>query len=131
MHDAERLNKITGVILHESIRVHREIGPGVLESVYEAVLAKRLRARGLTVERQRVVPLTIDDEDFGEVFRLDLFVENVIVVELKSVEELHPIHFKKTLTYLRLLKLPLGLLINFGEPILKAGYHRIANGLHE
>jgi iron complex transport system substrate-binding protein len=83
------------------------------------------------VERQKVVPLTIDGEDFGEVFRLDLFVEGRIVVELKSVEELHPVHFKQTLTYLRLLRLPLGLLINFGETTLKEGFHRIANGLRE
>lgn len=82
MLETKRLNSITGIILHESIRVHREIGPGVLESVYEAVLARRLRQRGLLVERQRIVPLVIDGEDFGEVFRIDLFVENAIVVEL-------------------------------------------------
>ena len=131
MLDPERLNNITGIILHESIRIHREIGPGILESVYEAVLAKRLSQRGLLVQRQRIVPLVIDGEDFGEAFRIDLFVENCIVVELKSVEQLHPVHFKKTQTYLRLLGLPLGLLINFGEPTLKEGYHRIVNGLKE
>jgi len=126
-----KLNELTGIILDESIKVHRDIGPSVLESVYEAVLAKRLRQRGLTVERQKTVPLTIDGEHFDEVFRIDLFVEGMVVVELKSVEVLHPVHFKKTLTYLRLLKLPLGLLINFGEPTLKQGYHRIANNLRE
>lgn len=129
--DAMNLNEITGIILDGSIRVHREIGPRVLRSVNEVILAKRLRQRGLSVERQKVVPLTIDGEDFGEVFRLDLFVEGRIVVELKSVEELHPVHFKQILTYLRLLRLPLGLLINFGETTLKEGFHRIANGLRE
>ena len=85
----------------------------------------------VAVERQKVVPLTIDDEVFGEVFRIDLFVDNVVVIELKSVEELRPVHFKQTLTYLRLLRLPLGLLINFGEPTLKQGFLRVANNLRE
>ncbi|MCB0781710.1 MAG: GxxExxY protein [Flavobacteriales bacterium] len=126
-----KVNEISGVVLDEAIRLHREIGPGVLESVYEAVLAKRLDRRGLVVERQKIVPLTIDGEDFGEVFRVDLLVNKLVVVELKSVEELHPVHFKQVLTYLRLLGLPLGLLINFGGPILKQGFHRIANNLTE
>lgn len=126
-----QVNEISGVVLDESIRLHREVGPGVLESVYEAVLAKRLERRGLFVERQKVVPLAIDGEQFGEVFRIDLLVNRSVVVELKSVEELHPVHFKQVLTYLRLLKLPLGLLINFGEPTLKEGFHRIANNLRE
>jgi GxxExxY protein len=131
MSTALAINRVTGIILDESIRVHREIGPGVLESVYEVGLAKRLRDRGLAVERQKVVPLTIDGEVFGEVFRIDLFVDNVVVIELKSVEELRPVHFKQTLTYLRLLRLPLGLLINFGEPTLKQGFLRVANNLRE
>lgn len=126
-----QINEISGIVLDECIRLHREIGPGVLESVYEAVLAKRLVQRGLIVERQKVVPLAIDGEQFGEVFRIDLLVNGSVVVELKSVEELHPVHFKQVLTYLRLLKLPLGLLINFGEPTLKEGYHRIANNLRD
>jgi len=126
-----KVNEISGIVLDEAIRLHREIGPGVLESVYEAVLAKRLDRRGLVVERQKIVPLTIDGEDFGEVFRVDLLVNKLVVVELKSVEELHPVHFKQVLTYLRLLGLPLGLLINFGGPILKQGFHRIANNLTE
>jgi len=131
MHSPVEMNRVTGIILNGSIRVHRELGPGSLESVYEAVLAKRLRSCGSNVERQRVISLTIDGEEFNEVFRLDLFVEDMIVVELKSVEDLHPVHFKKTLTYLRLLKLPPGSLINFGDPTLKNGYHRIANDLRE
>ncbi len=126
-----QVNEISGVVLNEAIRVHRDIGPGVLESVYEAVLAKRLAHRGLFVERQRIVPLTIDGEEFGEVFRVDLLINSLVVVELKSVEVLHPVHFKQVLTYLRLLKLPLGLLVNFGEPTLKEGFHRIVNNLRE
>lgn len=126
-----QVNEISGVVLNEAIRVHRDIGPGVLESVYEAVLAKRLVHRGLFVERQRIVPLTIDGEEFGEVFRVDLLINSLVVVELKSVEVLHPVHFKQVLTYLRLLKLPLGLLVNFGEPTLKEGFPRIVNNLRE
>jgi iron complex transport system substrate-binding protein len=126
-----QLNDITGIVLDESIRIHREIGPGVLENVYEVVLAKRLAQRGLAVQRQKHVPLVIDGETFSEVFRLDLLINDLVVVELKSVEELHRVHFKQVLTYLRLLKLPLGLLINFGEPTLKQGFHRIANNLPE
>lgn len=125
------VNEISGIVLDEAIRVHREIGPGVLESVYEVVLAKRLVQRGLVVERQRVVEVTIDGEKFGEAFRVDLLINGLVVVELKSVENLHPVHYKQVLTYPRLLGLPLGLLINFGEPTLKQGYHRIANNLRE
>jgi GxxExxY protein len=125
------VNEISGIVLDEAIRLHREIGPGVLESVYEAILAKRLVQRGFVVERQKVVPLEIAGEVFGEVFRIDLLINGLVVVELKSVEDLHPVHFKQVLTYLRLLKLPLGLLINFGEPTLMQGFHRIANNLRE
>lgn len=78
------LNIITGIIIEESIRIHREVGPGLLESVYEAVLAKRLVLRGLIVQRQAAVPIVIDGEEFGEGFRLDLLVNDQVIVELKS-----------------------------------------------
>ena len=93
-----QVNDISGIVLDESIRVHREIGPGVLESVYEAILAKRLVKRGLVVERQRIVPLTIDGEEFREVFRVDLLINGLVIVELKSVEDIHRVHFKQVLT---------------------------------
>lgn len=131
MHDPSEINRITGIILHESIRLHNELGPGLLESTYEAVLAKRLRNRGLRVDRQRPMPLVIDGEDFGEAYRLDLFVNDLVVVELKAVEQMHPVSFRQVRTYLRLLELPIGLLINFGEVTLMDGYHRIANNFHE
>lgn len=126
-----RINDISGIILNEAIRVHRELGPGLLESVYEAVLAKRLQQRGLSVDRQNPISITIDGEVYGEAFRLDLLVDGIVVVELKSVEELRSVHFKQVKTYLRLTDLQLGLLINFGEETLKQGYHRIANNLQE
>ncbi len=111
--------------------LHREIGPGLLESVYETVLAKRLRKAGLQVERQVLIPIELDGEIFDEGFRADLIVENKIIIELKSIENLQPVHKKQLLTYLRLTDMKLGLLINFGSALLKNGYHRIVNGLEE
>lgn len=131
MHNPAEINRITGIILHESIRVHNELGPGLLESTYEAVLAKRLRDRGLKVERQRPMPLVLDGEDFGEAYRLDLFVNDMVVVDLKAVEQMHPVSFRQVRSYLRLLELPIGLLINFGDVTLMDGYHRIANNFIE
>jgi iron complex transport system substrate-binding protein len=123
------LDDITGAIIDASIKLHINLGPGLLESVYEAVLARTLEKRGLRVERQKVVRFEYDELVFEEGFRVDLFVENRVVVELKSVEKLAPVHGKQVLTYLRLMKLPVGLLFNFGAPILKEGMHRIVNNL--
>ncbi|HRD51444.1 MAG TPA: GxxExxY protein [Flavobacteriales bacterium] len=121
------INRITGIIIEESIEIHRELGPGLLESVYEAVLARRLGKRGLQVRRQVPVPLIYDGETFEEAFRIDLLVDERIVVELKSVELMPLVAFKKTKTYLSLMNLEVGLLINFGEQVLKDGLHRIVN----
>src|SRR6202000_2532138 len=98
-----------------------------LESVYEMVLARELERRGLAVTRQAPVAIEFDGMQFEEGFRVDLLVEEIVVVELKSVERLAPVHSKQVLTYLRLLNLPVGLLINFGEVTLKDGLHRIVN----
>lgn len=107
--------------------LHCEVGPGLLESVYETVLAKRLIERGFHVERQKAIPIVVDGLDFAEGFKADLLVEERLLVELKSVERLASVHGKQVLTYLRLLKLPLGLLINFGGATLKEGIRRIVN----
>lgn len=123
----DELNRITGGVVDEAVRIHIDPGPGLMESVYEVVLAKKLADRGLKVIRQRPVPITYEGHTFEEAFRLDLLVEDQVVVELKSVEELAPVHFKQVLTYLRLLDLRVGLLINFGAPVLKEGIHRIVN----
>ena len=121
------IDEISGRIVDAAYHIHTELGPGLLESVYEAVLAKRLEQRGLRVERQKPVSFQFDGLNFEEGFRVDLLVEGEIVVELKSVEHLAKVHSKQTLTYLKLLDLRVGLLINFGGATLKEGLHRIVN----
>ena len=121
------VNLITGQIVDAAYRLHTRLGPGLLESVYEAVLARSLEQRGLHVERQKPVSFEFDGMRFEDAFRVDLLVENLVVVELKSVEKLVPVHPKQVLTYLRLLDLPVGLLINFGAATLKDGVRRISN----
>jgi GxxExxY protein len=125
------VNEITAAILAAAIHVHSELGPGLLESVYEAVLAYELVKRGLKVERQVPVLVLYDGREFGEGFRMDLLVENRVIVELKSVESVHPIHKKQLLTQLRLSGHKVGLLINFNEVLLKNGVTRIVIGLDE
>jgi iron complex transport system substrate-binding protein len=123
------LDDITGEIVDVSIRVHQDLGPGLLESVYEAILSKVLTRRGLLVERQKPICFEYDGISFDDGFRVDLLVEGRVVVELKSVEKVAPVHSKQLLTYLRLMNLPVGLLINFGAATLKEGLHRIVNNL--
>lgn len=121
------IDDITGAIVDAAVQLHRDLGPGLLESVYEVVLARALARRGLFVERQKAVSFVYDGMGFDEGFRVDLLVEKRVVVELKSVEKLAPVHGKQLLTYLRLLNLPVGLLLNFGAPTLKEGLHRVVN----
>jgi GxxExxY protein len=123
------LDDITGAIIDAALKIHRELGPGLLESVYESVLARALERRGLQVERQKTIRFEYDGMVFEEGLRLDLLVEGRVIVELKSVEKLAPVHSKQLLTYLRLLKQPVGLLINFGAATLKEGLQRIVNDL--
>jgi GxxExxY protein len=123
------LDDITGAIVDASVKIHMDLGPGLLESVYEVVLARALEKRGFHVERQKAVRFEFDGMIFEEGFRTDLLVEGRVVVELKSVEQLAPVHSKQLLTYLRLMRLPVGLLINFGSATLKEGLHRIVNQL--
>ena len=125
----KELDDITGAIVDAAMKIHMELGPGLLESVYEAVLARALERRGFHVERQKVIRFEYDGMVFEEGFRVDLLVEGRVVVELKSVEKLAPVHGKQVLTYLRLMNLPVGLLINFGAATLKEGLHRIVNNL--
>jgi GxxExxY protein len=108
-------------------KVHERLGPGLLESVYEAVLAQSLAKRGLMVERQKPVPIRFDGLIIDEGFRADLLVEGALLIELKSVERIAPVHGKQVLTYLRLMDLPLGLLMNFGAATFREGIKRIAN----
>ena len=124
-------NKIAKIIVDAAYQIHVRLGPGLLESVYETVLAYELKKRGLNVVRQVPVPVIYDDLDFEEGFRADLIVEDRVIIELKSVENILPVHKKQLLTYLRLKDCRLGLLINFGEALIKDGISRIANGLKD
>ena len=119
--------QVSTQIVDAAYHLHRNLGPGLLESVYEAVLAAVLTRRGLRVERQKVVPFEFDGMHFDEGLRVDLLVEGSVIVELKSVERLSPVHTKQVLTYLRLMDLSLGLLINFGAPTFKEGIRRVVN----
>ena len=124
----EKLNQLSEKVIGAAIRVHQELGPGLLESVYQSCLLIELQSMGLKVESEvpvevRYRGLLINDQGF----RLDLLVENCLVVELKSVEKVQPVHKKQLLTYLKLTGLKLGLLINFNEALLKNGITRIAN----
>jgi GxxExxY protein len=122
------VNRTTALIIDSAMRVHRELGPGLLESVYEAILARLLERQGLRVERQKPITFVYEDITSEEGFRADLIVDGLVLVELKSVERLAPVHPKQVLTYLKLLDLHAGLLINFGAPYLKDGIRRIVNG---
>lgn len=123
------LDEITGAIVDAALKIHIDLGPGLLESVYESVLARALEKRGFHVERQKVIRFEYDGMVFEEGFRADMLVEARVVVELKSVEKLAPVHSKQVLTYLRLMDLLVGLLINFRAATLKEGLHRIVNNL--
>jgi iron complex transport system substrate-binding protein len=125
----KELDDITGAIVDAALKIHLELGPGLLESVYEAVLARALERRGFHVERQKAIRFEYDGMVFEDGFRADLLVEDRVVVELKSVEKTAPVHSKQLLTYLRLMNLPIGLLINVGSATLKECLHRIVNNL--
>ncbi len=124
-------NQLSKIILDAAFRVHTKTGPGLLESVYEVLLAYELRKQGLQVQRQVPIPIRYDELVFNEGFRADLLVEDRVIVELKSVEQLVPVNSKQVLTQLRLSQRHLGLLLNFGEVHLKNGIERIVNRLPE
>ena len=121
-------NGIAKKVIDAAFQVHTRLGPGLLETVYEVVLAHELRKLGLTVERQKPMPIIYDEIRFDEGFRADLVVDQKVIVELKSIAALSAVHAKQVLTQLRLSGLKLGLLINFGEAHLKNGIKRIING---
>jgi iron complex transport system substrate-binding protein len=114
-------------VLDAAIRLHRELGPGLLESVYETILAAHLGRLGYRVERQGPIDIVFDGMRFEAAFRIDILVEDKLLVEVKSVDRLHPAHAKQVLTYLRLTGQPLGLLINFGGATLREGFRRLVN----
>jgi iron complex transport system substrate-binding protein len=129
MESARSLDEVTGEIVDAAFKLHTALGPGPLESVYEAVLYRDLQRRGFQVERQKIAAFEYDGLRFEDGLRIDPLVDAPVIVEIKSVERSTPAHGKQALTYLRLLNLPVGLLINFGAPTLKEGLQRIVNGL--
>ena len=126
-----RLKDISAQILDSAIEVHRVLGPGLLEAVYEVALVIELESRGLSVQRQIPVVVFYKGADLKMGFRLDLLVENRVVIELKSVERIEKVHNKQLQSYLKLADKRLGLLINFNVPLLKDGFVRIVNGFEE
>jgi len=124
-------NEIGGVVVDAAIEIHRELGPGLLESVYEVILANELKERGLRVERQVPVEITFRGRSFNEGYRADIIVEGKVILELKSVERVSNAHKKQLLTYLKLGGMKLGYLLNFGEALMKSGITRTVNGLGE
>lgn len=125
-----RIEDFIKIAIGEAIAIHRELGPGLFESVYETVLAGRLEQRGLRVERQVVVPVTFDGHVFDAAFKIDILVEDCLVIEIKAVDHGSRAHAKQLLTYLRLLKQPVGLLLNFSGETMKEGIRRMVNDYH-
>ena len=121
-------NEIGTIIVDTAVKLHIKLGPGLLEKVYEAILAKQLRKQGLQVDRQVPIPIEFEGEKFEEGFVADLIVNKKVIIELKSVEQINKVHKKQLLTYLRLTNLKVGYLLNFGEALMKDGIHRIING---
>lgn len=118
---------ISSAVIDEAIGIHRELGPGLFEAVYETILAGRLEKRGLRAERQVPVPIEFDGHAFGAAFKIDILVEGSLILEIKSVEQLSKVHAKQMLTYLRLTKQPVGLLLNFSAPTMREGIRRLVN----
>ena len=121
-------NEIGKIVVDCAYRVHQALGPGLLESVYEVALAREIGQRGLKAQRQVPIPIVYDSLRFDEGFRADLVVEELVILELKAVEQVHPVHKKQLLTYLRLTDKKLGYLINFGAEYIRDGIGRVSNG---
>jgi len=124
-------NEIGKIVVDCAFRVHQKLGPGLLESVYEVVLAHEIKKRGLSIERQVPIPIVYENLKFDEGFRADIIVAGLVILELKSVEEIQRVHKKQLLTYLRLADKRLGYLINFGAELIKDGLSRISNGAED
>jgi len=124
-------NEISKIVVDIAIRIHKALGPGLFESVYHRILAYELRKAGLNVETEVSVPVTWDGHVIDDSFRADIVVNGKVLLELKSVEQSQAVHRKQVLTYIKLAEIKLGMLINFGSPLLKDDLHRLVNGLPE
>ncbi len=122
-------NELSKIIVHSCFKIHSELGPGLLESVYEELLSYELKKQNLNFSRQQGIPLVYENVKLDLGFRSDIIVENKVIVEIKSVELIAPVHQKQLLTYLRITGIKLGLLVNFNEALIKDGIQRIVNGL--
>jgi GxxExxY protein len=122
-------NEIAKIAVDVAYELHDSLGPGLLETVYQELYAYKLRERGLSIETEVEMPVIFEGKTFSFKFRMDILIENKVIIELKSVETLLPVHKKQLLTYLRLSNLRLGLLINFGSAYIKDGIKRVVNGL--
>ncbi len=120
-------DELSSIVIEECIGIHRELGPGLFETVYETVLAGRIRTRGLPVATQVPVAIEFDGTSFGNAFKIDVLVDERLILEIKSVETLSQAHAKQLLTYLRLAKQPVGLLLNFSGATMKEGIRRMVN----
>ena len=124
-------NEIGDIVVETAVYLHKNLGPGLLESVYEVVLMKLLGRKGLPVQRQVSIPIEFEGEHFNEGFRVDLFIEGKVIIELKSMEKITPSHKKQLLTYLKLTNTKLGYILNFGAEVMKDGIVRVINGTLE
>ena len=122
-------NELSRIIVHSCFKIHSELGPGLLESVYEELLSYELKKQNLNFSRQQGIPVVYENVKLDLGFRSDIIVENKVIVEIKSVELIAPVHQKQLLTYLRITGIKLGLLVNFNEALIKNGIQRIVNGL--
>lgn len=122
-------NEIAKEVVDAAYKIHRRLGPGLLESAYQAILKYELEKRGFQIEAEKAIPVIYDGVNLGDGFRADLIVENKVIVELKSVENIHPVHKKQLYTYLVVADKRLGLLINFGASLIKDGISRVVNNL--
>ena len=124
-------NEIGSIVVDTAVNLHKNLGSGLLASVYEAILMKQLVKKGLSVQRQVSIPIEFEGEYFDEGFRVDLFIEGKVIIELKSVEKITDAHKKQLLTYLKLTNTKLGFIMNFGAAVMKYGIIRIVNGLSD
>jgi GxxExxY protein len=121
------INQLTGIVLDACIKIHSEIGPGCFEKVYEETLYYELSKRNIEVERQLIMPISYEKLFISDAYRIDLLADKKLVIEIKSVERLAPVHYKQVMTYLKLMKLKNGLLLNFNVEWMKEGFHRVFN----